>query len=318
MMPVHFGIDIDQAALTIACEEKPGSIERIDNTAAAIDTWLEGLPPHSHLAVEASGRCHVCLLERAVKTRASIYLLNPRDVRYYAQGVGRRAKTDRVDAQVIARYLAHERKGLRAYQPPPAVAARIEVLLRRRALLVRTQARLRLGLIEMSQFDAAIEALYTGYAAVIKQIDQAIHELIAQDARQLHLQTVLRSIPGIGPLNSAQLLSLFNRLPDAGPDAFIASMGLDPRANESGKSRSKRKLTKKGPPEPRRLMYLAAQAFARHPLGKRLYERYRQRGLSAIETYVIIARKLLRLAYALYHHDELFDPQRFEKACFGT
>ena len=61
-----------------------------------------------------------------------------------------------------------------------------------------------------------------------------------------------------------------------------------------------------------------AQTFARHPVGRPLYDRYRQRGLSATATYVILARKILRLAHALVSQGTTFDPQRFAAACAGT
>src|SRR5262249_57037680 len=119
-MPVlHFGIDIDKAALTVACHQSPGHIERLDNTVKAIDAWLNGLAADSVLAVEATGACHRTLVERATRLNRTIFVLNPRDVRHYAESLRRRAKTDRVDAQVIARYVALEQEHLRPYAEPP-------------------------------------------------------------------------------------------------------------------------------------------------------------------------------------------------------
>ncbi|WP_448099371.1 IS110 family transposase [Luteibacter yeojuensis] len=123
-MPVeHFGCDADKAFLTVACHERPGHIQRIGNDVGPIDEWLGGLAPDSVLAVEATGTCHQVLLERAFRHSLTIYLLNPRDVRHYAESLRRRAKTDRVDAQVIARYVAREKDNLRPYVPPSAAPA---------------------------------------------------------------------------------------------------------------------------------------------------------------------------------------------------
>jgi transposase len=316
-MPVeHFGCDADQAFLTVACHERPGHIERIGNDADRIDQWLSGLPAHSVLAVEATGTCHQVLLERAVRHRLPIYLLNPRDVRHYAESLRRRAKTDRVDAQVIARYVARERDNLRPYVPLPAASARLLVLLRRRASIVQSLTAVKLSADDLVMPEK--DALYVSFKVLLKALDRQIDELIAQDQRRARQREQLRTIPGVGPLSSAALVSLFWRLPGITADGLIAFIGLDPRPRESGSFRGQRKLSKRGDPELRRLSYMAAKTFARHDLGRALYERYRQRGLSAIATYVILARKILRLAHALITRDTVFDADRFATACART
>jgi transposase len=316
-MPVeHFGCDADKAFLTVACHERPGHLQRIGNDVGPIDEWLSGLAPDSVLAVEATGTCHQVLLERAVRHSLTIYLLNPRDVRHYAESLRRRAKTDRVDAQVIARYVAREKDNLRPYVPPSAASARLQVLLRRRASVVQNFTGLKLSLsdLEMPEKDH----LYTGYAALLKALDEQVDAVIAQEERGVRQREQLRTIPGVGPLSSAALVSLFWRLPGITADGLIAFVGLDPRPRESGSFRGQRKLSKRGDPELRRLTYMAAKTFGRHELGRALYERYRQRGLSAIATYVILARKILRLAHALITKDTFFDPERFAAACVRT
>jgi transposase len=316
-MPLHhFGIDIDKAALTVACHELPGRTERVSNDAASIDAWLRRLPTDSVLAVEATGACHQALLQAAVRHDLPIYLLNPRDVRHYAESLRRRAKTDRVDAQVIARYVAHEKGNLRRYRPAPANAARLEQLLRRRALLAQTQAQLRLGCSDLAL--PAMDHLHASFKATLAALDEQLDALVAQDEQRARQREQLRSIPGVGPLNSLALVSLFWRLPRITADGLIAFVGFDPRPRESGHYRGQRRISKRGDAEIRRLGYLAAQTFARHPVGRPLYDRYRQRGLSATATYVILARKILRLAHALIRQGTTFDPQRFAAACAGT
>ncbi|URL60043.1 transposase [Luteibacter flocculans] len=250
MKPVrHFGIDIDKAALTVACHQVPGQTRRIGNDPPAIDAWLDELPPRSVLAVEASGACHQTLLQRAV-AKGAIYLLNPRDVRHYAESLRRRAKTDRVDAQVIARYLEREQDHLRRYTAPEEHAASLEWLLRRRALLVRQQGSLRLGFQDAPL--PAIDALLAQYKAALAQIDRLIDEQVAADRARQQQRELLRTIPGVGALSSAALLSLFWRLPGIGAEALIAYIGLDPRPRESGSYRGTRKLSKRGEAEFRR------------------------------------------------------------------
>jgi transposase len=245
-----------------------------------------------------------------------IYLLNPRDVRHYAEGIRRRAKTDRVDAHVIARYVAREKDGLRPYVQPPAGAARLEQLLRRRALLVRTQTQLKLGLADLH--DPEIDALHASYKRLLASIDSQMERIIVQDEARAQQRELLRSIPGVGPLSSVALVSIFWRLPMITADGMIAFVGFDPRPADSGKHVGQRKLSKRGDPEIRRLGYMAAQTFSRHAVGQPLYDRYRHRGLSHTATYVILARKILRLAHAIVTKGVRFDPERFIAACRTT
>jgi transposase len=317
MKPVrHFGIDIDKAALTVACHEAPGQTRRIDNDRQAIDAWLDELPSGSVLAVEASGACHQTLVQRAVAKGVTIYLVNPRDVRHYAESLRRRAKTDRVDAQVIALYVEREQDNLRRYIAPDESAARLEWLLRRRALLVKQQGSLRLGF--QGGPLPAIAAWLAQYKAALAEIDRLIDQQVASDRTRQKQRELLRTIPGVGPLSSAALLSLFWRLPGIRADALIAYIGFDPRPRESGNYRGLRKLSKRGDAELRRLGYMAAATFARHAVGQALYARYRARGLSATAVFVILARKIIRLAHAVITKGQPFDPQRFAAACVST
>lgn len=100
------GIDVAKDELVIDSEL---GIVTIANTAKAIDKWLKTLPAESHIGLEATGAYHQLLSERAVSMGKVVYLLNPRDMRHYALGLGRRGKTDRVDAHDPAFYYGRTR-----------------------------------------------------------------------------------------------------------------------------------------------------------------------------------------------------------------
>ena len=114
---------------------------------------------------------------------------------------------------------------------------------------------------------------------------------------------------GIGLLNAAMLTNLFLRVPFAKSDAVVALAGLDPRANDSGLKRVKRRLSKRGPAELRRLLYNAAMAARKSPVWLPFYERQRAKGLPKTACLVVLARKLLRLAFSLFEHQTDFDPK---------
>jgi transposase len=94
------GIDVAKDELVI---DSGQTLVAIANTAEAIDAWLKTLPTVSYIGLEATGAYHQLLADRAVAIGKIVYVLNPRDMRHYALGLGRRGKTDRVDAQMIRR-----------------------------------------------------------------------------------------------------------------------------------------------------------------------------------------------------------------------
>ena len=125
---------------------------------------------------------------------------------------------------------------------------------------------------------------------------------------------MLKDIPGIGPVVSAALATLLSRHPFASADAAVAFVGLDPRPRESGTWRGQRKLSKRGPTEIRRLLYVAAMTTARNVAMRGEIDRHKAKGLSATAIYNIIARKLLRTAWSMLKHQTPFAMNRFSAA----
>jgi len=315
-MSRYIGIDASQDTLVIATWPL-STVQELANTAAAIGEWLRDLPTDAILGIESTGRCHGLFADLAAGQGRTLYVLNARDVHHYARAVGQRGKTDRQDAEVIARYVAHEHAHLRAYTVPAAPLRAIQSLLRQRAQVVANRGCLRQSLAPALGLDEELNRAVAALNALVRRIDILVLDAIErEEARRARWQR-LQTIPGVGPVTAAWLTSLFERIPFQKADAVVAFSGLDPRPCDSGRRRGRRVLTKRGPAELRRLLYLAAMAFARYPLGRILRERYRQRALSTTATYVILARKLLRIAWTIDRSERDFDPDRF-KACATT
>jgi len=112
----------------------------------------------------------------------------------------------------------------------------------------------------------------------------------------------------VGELTATALVMAFLRGDFQRSDAYVAFLGLDVRVRDSGKQRGRRKLTKKGDPEIRRLLHNAAMAASRQPTWKDTYQRYRARGLKTTQALVILARKLARIAFSLMKHQTEYRP----------
>jgi transposase len=131
---IVMGVDVAKAELVI---DSGQGLLTLANTQEAIDTWLATLPAESRIGLEATGAYHQLLVDRAVLAGMIVYVLNPRDLRHYALGLGRRGKTDRVDAQMIRRFIAAEQAHLRPYQPASDAQRQLALLQRRRASVVK-------------------------------------------------------------------------------------------------------------------------------------------------------------------------------------
>jgi transposase len=187
-------------------------------------------------------------------------------------------------------------------------------LLKRRATLVQTNVRLRQSLADIGALDDAAKELIRHCQQLVRKVDR---ELQAQ-ARQLGWQQDLQrsgGVPGLGPTTSLALVATFHRHNFRNADAFVAFIGMDVRVRDSGKFRGRRKLTKKGDPEIRRLLYNAAMSGCKDSHWKPYYQSLRDRGFSGTAALMILARKMVRVCYALLEKQVSFDPGKRKLPC---
>jgi transposase len=308
------GVDVARAEVVVAWADGHAPVRSLANTRRALGAWLDTLPHNTCVGVESSGRYHELLVALACARGLKVYLLNPYALHHYAKALHRGRKTDRLDAELIAHYLSNEHGRLRPYSPPSALVYELFKLQRRRASLVAKRASVRLSLDDCPELSTHTEQVLQAFEQLISAIDHNITRLIASDPQRAELAQRLRSLPGFGPLNSNHFATLLPRIAAPSADACIAYTGMDLRPRDSGAHRGKRKLTKHGPAETRRLLYLAAQAAARsNPHWKALYLRLLDKGRSKIEATVILARKLLRIAHHLYRSGDVYNPELFAK-----
>lgn len=311
MQITHFiGVDVAKQSLSIAAHNNSLASQTVANNKTAIKIFLSTLPPQSAIAVEATNTFHRLLTTLALQAHFTVYVLNPHDVHHYCRAVGQRAKTDRVDAQLIARYLAKEHPELHPWTPPSTVQTAIFTLITRRAAVTKAKQALQQSLSDVPITKPILRTLTRQLAKAQSAIDKAIVAQLKLDPNLAETAKKLRDIPGVGPLISTALATLLQRFSFVNADAVTCYVGLDPRAKDSGQKRGQRKLTKHGPAELRRLLYLAAMTAARHPAIKAFHERQLAKGLSCIAAYNVLARKLLRTAWSLVKHDQTFDLNR--------
>jgi len=111
---LNVGVDIAKDEIVVACSESSFPVRQIANQHAAVLAFLKNLPAGSRIGVESTGSYHELFAEAAHRLGLVVFLLNPKDTRHYAKAVGLRGKTDRVDAKLLARMIAHEHTKLHA------------------------------------------------------------------------------------------------------------------------------------------------------------------------------------------------------------
>jgi transposase len=309
----NVGVDVAKDTVVVACADQRFPVQVVRNQRTALRTWLKRVPAGSRIGLESTGTYHELLADLAHAHGHTVYLLNPMETRHYAKAVGARAKTDRVDATLLARLIAQEHTGLRPYTPPTAQQRQVDRLIRRRAKIVRLKGALKLTMANLGGFTREVKAVVRKLDAILAKLDATMAAVAAQSPSHQHAQHRLQTIVGVGPLVGLTLTNTLERVPFRHADAFVAFTGLDPRAKESGRKVGRRRLSKRGPAELRRLLFTAAMAAIKTKVWKPIYDSYRTRGWSTTATLVIIARKIARAAWSIHRYQTTFNPDRLTK-----
>lgn len=304
-------VGVDVSKDTLACCIN-GRAHQLPNTESAVTRWLGTLPAGSIVAMEGTGCYPQLLAGLACAAAMRVYVLNAKDVWFYARGLGSRAKTDPSDAAVIARYVAEHHPKLHPWEPGTPAQRQLQELVRRRSGITGHRASLRQMLTGVACLADSFKALNAQFDCLLDEIDAQIKALIGSDPDMKQADAALQTITGIklvgsALLGSALLISVLSRLAFENVNALVAYSGLDPRANDSGRKRGARTLSKRGPPELRRQLHLAAFSATRNKAFRPIYESLLARGLKTTEAFVILARKILRIAWAIWKSRKPFD-----------
>jgi transposase len=297
------GCDLSRAVIDI-CELPSGRIGQIANTPDAIAVWLDTLDHDIRLVFEATSGCDGDLIA-ALATRGHPFSrVNPRQAREFARATGTLAKTDRVDARVLAQMGAA--LDLPATIPLSPARSRLADFLRRRRQLVdmRKAEKLHRHSAGQPEISQAIETMIDLLGKQIVEIDRQIAGFIAQDQALSEQARLLNAVPGIGPtIGPTVLATLLGELPELGTlcRRKIASLaGLAPHARESGTWRGARRIWG-GRRKVREALYIAAlNASRRIPVLTAMRDRMRAKGKAPKTILIAVARKLLVILNAMF------------------
>lgn len=255
------GVDVSKEWLDLAIG---ACVERIENGEAAIAGWLERVQP-GLVAFEPTGG-YERLLQRALRERGVLYVrVHPNEVIAYRKSRGIKAKTDRIDARLIASFAAEElvRRGLK-----PAIAGDDilrELAARRRQINSAMHAeRCRLAIASNTAVRKSIARQIASLTRDRKEIEREIAVHLKSDDAAGELMALLQSVRGIGPVVAITLLADLPEIGHLSGKEIAALAGLAPQTHQSGKSQSRERIGH-GRPSVRSALFNAARAAIRHP-----------------------------------------------------
>src|SRR5208282_2234264 len=219
---LNIGADVAKDEIVVACSEGSFLVRKVANRRPAVFAFLKGLPAGSRLGVESTGTYHEVFAELAHQLGFLVFVLNPKDTRHYAKAVGLRGKTDRVDAELIARMIAHEHTKLHPWIPPTPQQRELDRLIKRRATLVSLREAVEMSLHELDGFAADLRALRTRFNQLIARLDLRVKALVEASPERKQNFTHLCTITGVGPVIGPALVNTLERVPLKSADAFVA------------------------------------------------------------------------------------------------
>ena len=246
------------------------------------------------VVMEATGGLEVSLARECARHELGVCVINPRRIRDFARSVGRLAKTDALDAEVIARFGSVME--LESQEQPDEAAFRLKGLHNRRSQLVEMRvAEYNRHKRAQPEMRAAIDE-HIGYLdKAIVEVDAQIAEAIAQSAEWTRKSELLQEAPGIGAVTSATLLAALPELGKLSKRKMASLVGVSPLNRDSGSYRGRRSIHG-GRASVRRALYLAALSARRYnPVIKEYYERLTARGKNGKVALVACVHKLLSI-----------------------
>ncbi len=300
--PIFVGIDVSKARLDVAVRPS-GQSESASNDQAGIEALVKRLGEiqPTLIVLEATGGIERGLTRALTSAELPVVVVNPRQVRDFAKATGQLAKTDGIDAVVLARFAEAVRPALR---PLPD-----ELTLELRALIARRRQITEMIVAERNRLSGVskairkrIDAHIRWLEAELERADNDLDQSIRQSPVWRENEDLLRSVPGIGPVISRTLLAELPELGELNRKQIAALVGIAPLNCDSGTLRGRRVIWG-GRASVRAVLYMAALvASRRNAVIRAFYKRLRNAGKAPKVALVACMHKLLTILNSMIKH----------------
>lgn len=298
-MGTYAGVDVAKAMLDVAVHD--GATWQYTNTERGITALVEQLQRAgvTLVVLEATGAYHHSVTAALVAAAIPVAVVNPRQVRDFGRSLGMLAKTDRLDAALLARFAAVVQPPVRAL-PDEATQQLAALVARRRQLIeMKVAEQNRLGVVRSARIKKSLQRLVKVLEAELADLETDLDDHVRQSPGWLAAEDLLRSVPGIGPQTARTLLAELPELGRCTRREIASLVGVAPHARDSGTARGKRHCWG-GRATVRHALYMAAITAMRHnPVCRALYQRLTAAGKPPKVALVAIMRRLLIILNAI-------------------
>lgn len=306
------GIDVAKASVAVAVRPSGAGWQGATDPAglSALVAWLAPQQP-TLIVLEATGGYEAPVVTAVALAQLPVVVVNPRQVRRFAQGVGRLAKTDALDAAVLAHFAEAVHPTPRPL--PDAATQALHALVERRRQLVamQTAERQRLQQSRVTAVQERIQKHLDWLADELQDVNDTLQAQLQASPLWLAQQELLRSVPGIGPTTACVLLAELPELGQLRAPQVAALVGVAPLNRDSGTSLHGARTTWGGRAAVRATLYMATLVAVRaNPVLRAFYQRLLERGKAKKVALVAAMHKLLILLNALLKHQTRWQSQQ--------
>jgi transposase len=301
------GVDVSKERLDGFCRPT-GTTFSYDNTPsgiAALLQWAEAQQPQL-IVLEATGGLERPLVAELVVAQLPVVVVNPRQVRDFARAIGQLAKTDRIDAAVIAHFGEAVNPEVRPW--PDHLTQQMDALMTRRRQLVQMLAAERNHLVSAPvQVQNYVKEHIVQLEELIKKLDQDIDQMITRSPIWKTKENLLRSVKGVGPVLSRTLIAELPELGQLSHQEISKLVGVAPLNNDSGRHKGYRRCWG-GRASVRGPLYMATLSATRcNPVIKEFYQRLLAKGKAKKVAIVACMRKVLIVLNAIVKNNRPWD-----------
>jgi len=296
---VNVGGDVGKAQLDIYIYERDVYFT-VENTPDGIKKALGRLGRYQveRIVVEATGRYEYGLVGAAIEKGLPIIVAQPLAIRRYAQAVGQLAKTDKIDARIIAEYAAIIQPEVRLHKTRSLIKIR-DLLSRRRQLMELVTMEKNRYQIMPKFLRADIQRHITHMQRQVEKVDKLLDSLIEQESSWQEKRAIMLSMPGIGNVVVNTLLGDMPELGQLGNKQISALTGVAPYNRDSGKLRGKRRI-QGGRASVRTVLYMATLTSIQHnPVIRDFYSRLVAKGKHKKVALTACIRKMITILNAM-------------------
>lgn len=299
---IFVGIDVSKSWLDVAVHDQEDEGFRTSNDEtgiAGLVKRLKKLKP-TLIVLEPTGGFEMLVVAELTHAGLPVVAINAKRIRDFARATGRLAKTDKLDAKVLAHFAAAVRPPLRSLRREEEEQLTALLTRRKQVLDMITIEKNRLVTVR-TKMRSDIEAHLQWLSKSLKALDKEIAEFIENSPIWKEKDALLQSVPGVGPVTSATMLGMVPELGQLNRQEIAALVGVAPMNKDSGKKQGKRRVFG-GRAEVRSVLYMAALSAKKfNPLIQKFYERLIQHGKEKKVALTACMRKLLVILNAMMH-----------------